>query len=143
MTNVIWQWICKTRMGFISLMLFLSNAPLFAMGSKPADPNAPPPPFWVQWTPMIVMIAVFYFLLIRPQAKQRKERQNMLNALKRGDRIVTQGGFIATVVNVGPAIVEIKLNEDTKVKIQRSAVAEILPAQTETKDQEAVSANHE
>ena len=61
--------------------------------------------------------------------KQKKDRQQMVDSLKRGDKIITQGGFYATVVNIGPGFVEIKLNEETKVKIQRSAVQEVLPEQ--------------
>ncbi len=58
--------------------------------------------------------------------KQRKDTQNMLNALKKGDRIATVGGLLGTVVNVGPAIVEIKINEETKAKVKRSSISEIL-----------------
>jgi preprotein translocase YajC subunit len=80
----------------------LIHAPaVFALGAKPpADPNAPPPPAWVSFMPMLVMIAVFYFLLIRPQMKQKNDRQKMIDSLKKGDKIVTQGGIIATVVNI-------------------------------------------
>jgi len=98
-----------------------------AMAARPnADPNAPPPPAWVSWFPVVFMVAIFYFLLIRPQMRQRKDQQNMLSSIKKGDRIATSGGLIGTVVNVFPAIVEIKISEETKVKIKRSAVAEIL-----------------
>lgn len=107
-----------------------NSAEVMAMATRPVDPNTPPPPFWVSWTPMIVMIAVFYFLLIRPQIKQKKERQTMMSNLKKGDRVVTQGGLFATVVNVLPQVVEVKLNEDTKVRILRSAVSEVIPDHT-------------
>lgn len=110
-------------------VFFLSqiNQQVFAMGGRAnPDPNAPPPPAWAQWFPIVVMVGVFYFLLIRPQMKQKKERENMMNEIKKGDRIVTQGGLIATVVNVGPDALEIKLNEETKVKLKRSGVAEVL-----------------
>lgn len=97
-----------------------------AMASRPADPNAPPPPVWVQFFPMIVMVAVFYLLLIRPQMRQRKERESMMNTLKKGDRVVTQGGLLATVVGVNQDSIDIKLNEETKVKIRKSAITEVL-----------------
>ena len=112
---------------FSSLAFLAATANSFALGSmRPADPNAPQPPAWAQMMPILVMFGVFYFLLIRPQMRQRKNRDAMLAELKKGDKIVTNGGLIATVVNVGPTVLEVKLNEETKVKIQRSAVAEIL-----------------
>lgn len=57
--------------------------------------------------------------------KQKNERQKMLDAVKKGDKIVTQGGLIATVMSVGTTTMDVKLNEETKVKILRSAVSEI------------------
>ena len=97
-----------------------------AMASRPTDPNAPPPPAWVQFFPMLVMVGVFYFLLIRPQLRQKKDRDNMINALKKGDLIVTQGGVFATIVNINSDSYDVKINEDTKIKIRKSAVAEVL-----------------
>lgn len=113
----------NTIMGFI-----LSAMPVdlvWAMASQPVDPNTPPPPAWVSFMPMLFMVAIFYFLLIRPQMKQRNERRIMLDAIKKGDKVVTQGGLIATVVAIGPTTMEVKLNDETKVKILRSAVTEI------------------
>jgi preprotein translocase subunit YajC len=119
----------KNKINKVVSLLMLSGlivAPnLWAMASRPADPNAPAPPAWVSFMPMLVMIAVFYFLLIRPQMKQKNERQKMIDSLKKGDKIVTQGGMIATIVNVTPTTMEVKLNEETKVKILRSAVADV------------------
>jgi preprotein translocase subunit YajC len=118
----------KQFLALVSIITFSSLNLCFAMARPNVDPNAPPPPFWVQWFPIVVMVGVFYFLLIRPQMKQKKERDQMLNALKKGDKIVTQGGVFASVVNVTSDAVEVKINEETKIKIKRSAVAEILPA---------------
>ncbi len=112
---------------FASFCYWLAlSTQVWAMAARPnMDPNAPPPPAWMSWFPVVFMVAVFYFLLIRPQMKQRKEHQVMLDSIKKGDRIVTQGGLIATVLNVSPSIVDIKINEETKAQIKRSAVAEI------------------
>ncbi len=122
----------KRTLILLSTLIFLGQRFAMAMASRPADPNAPPQPAWMQFFPFLVMIGVFYFLLIRPQMKQRKDRQAMTNNLKRGDRIVTQGGLIATVVNVSGGIVEAKINEETKVKFLSSAVTEILTDQPTT-----------
>ena len=109
------------------LTLLQANQYVWAMAGRPnADPSAPPPPGWTQWVPILVMVGVFYMLLIRPQAKQRKERENLLNNLKRGDRIVTQGGLIVTVMNINGDVLDIKLNDETKAKLRRSGVAEVL-----------------
>ena len=103
----------------------------FAMAQRPADPSAPPPPGWVQLVPFAVMFVVFYFLLIRPQLRQKKEKDNMVNSLKKGDRVVTQGGFIVTIMNINPTTMDVKLNDETKVKILRSAVIEVFNEQNQ------------
>lgn len=109
--------------------LTVLNQNLWAMASRPnPDPNAPQAPGWVQWFPMLVMVAVFYLLLIRPQMKQKKERDQMLGALKKGDQVVTQGGFIVTIVNLAPDFADVKINEETKAKIRRSAIVEVVNA---------------
>lgn len=116
---------------------------VMAMASRPnGDPNAPPPPGWVSWFPLIVMVFIFYFLLIRPQSKQRKERQMMLDNLQKGAKIVTQGGIHATIVNVGPNYFEVKINEDTKIRISKSAVADVnIEKPAEAKTPELVSSS--
>jgi len=108
------------------------NAAAWAMASRPVDPNAPAPPAWVQWAPMVALFAIFYFLMIRPQSKQRKEREAMLSAMKKGDKIITQSGFVATISTVGPRFLEVKLAEDVKITMLKSGVTEILPANAET-----------
>ena len=123
----------KNNMRSIQLfaLSFLTSMPsLFAMGSRPTDPNSPPPPVWVQFFPMLVMVAVFYFLLIRPQIRQRKERDKMMNEIKKGDRVVTQGGVFATIVNINTDSYEVKINDETKIKIRKSAVTEVLSSES-------------
>ncbi|MCG3203474.1 MAG: hypothetical protein KCHDKBKB_00142 [Elusimicrobia bacterium] len=116
---------------FSIVLLTQANHSLWAMASRPnPDPSAPPPPAWVQWFPILFMVVVFYFLLIRPQSKQRKERENLLSNIKKGDRIVTQGGLIVTVVNVSADVLDIKLNDETKAKLKRSGVQEVLKPET-------------
>ena len=110
-----------------------------ALASRPpADPSAPPPPAWVQVVPIAAIFFILYFLMIRPQAKQRRERQSMLGALKKGDKIITQGGIFATIVNLGADYFEVKINDDTKVKIQKSAVADVIVENKDNKPAEPV-----
>jgi len=80
----------------------------------------------LQIVPWIPVFAILYFLLIRPQQKQAKERQVMLDSVKRGDNILTQGGIYGVVTALKGPVIEVKLNEDTKVKMDKSAIARIL-----------------
>jgi len=73
--------------------------------------------------PMILLFAIFYFLIIRPQNKQRKEHAEMIASLKKGDKIVTVGGLIAVVVKPEEDYFKIKLNDDTVVKLDKNYVA--------------------
>jgi preprotein translocase subunit YajC len=71
-------------------------------------------------------IFIFYFLLIRPQKKQQKERQNMLDNIKRGDQIQTNGGIFATVTAVDQKELTIRIAPDVRVKLARSGVAGVI-----------------
>lgn len=117
--------------GAFALLVSL-NGSLWAMGGHPnPDPNAPPPPAWVQWFPMLALFAIFYFLMIRPQAKQRKERETLLGNLKKGDKVVTSSGLVATVSSLGPKFIEAKLTDDVRVTMLKSSVTEVLPQAAE------------
>ena len=72
---------------------------------------------------LIIMFAIFYFLIIRPQQKQQKEHQAMLDALKKGDKILTVGGLYAEVVKVEEDFIKIKLNDTTIVKLDKAFVS--------------------
>src|SRR4051812_25463273 len=131
----------KRMYGMFAVLMSVTAVPLFAMAQRPQDPGSPPPPAWVQLVPFAVMIGVFYMLLIRPQMKQRKEKDKLVSNLKKGDRVVTQGGFIATVVNVTATTVDVKLNEETKAKVLKSAVVEIYSDTTEVPKETAGTAS--
>ena len=76
---------------------------------------------------MIALIfVIFYFLLIRPQQKKQKEHQNLLESLRKGDRVVTSGGIYGTVVGVKENIVVLKIAENVKIEIAKSAVSAIV-----------------
>ena len=80
------------------------------------------------FVPIILIIAVFYFIIIRPQQKQSKQRQNLLSALKVSDRVQTVGGLLATVVDVRDNKVRLKIDEtsNTKAWFTRSAIHRIV-----------------
>jgi len=77
--------------------------------------------------PLILIFAVFYFLLIRPQQVKTKQHQQMLLGLKRGDKIVTSGGIYGEITQVGGRTVEIKVANGVKLTISKTAVAGLTP----------------
>ena len=76
-----------------------------------------------QLLPFIVLIGIMYFVIIRPQQKEAKVKVAMLKALGKGDKIVTNGGFIVTIHKVEEKFLSVKINDDSIVKIVRDAVA--------------------
>ena len=74
---------------------------------------------------MVLLLVVFYFILIRPQQKKAKEHEHLLKQLRPGDKVLTSGGVIGTVINVKERTVTIR-SADTKLEVTKSAVGEIL-----------------
>jgi preprotein translocase subunit YajC len=81
--------------------------------------------------PLILIFVIFYFLLIRPQQKRAKEHKNMIDNLKKGDKIVTSGGIYGVIEAVGTNTITIKVAENTKVKIGKAYVAVLRAASDE------------
>ena len=73
------------------------------------------------------IFAIFYFLLIRPQQKQKREREDMLRAVKRGDRVVTSGGLHGTVASLDDQTVTVRVTEQVRLVFDRSAIGRIVP----------------
>jgi preprotein translocase subunit YajC len=80
--------------------------------------------------PFIILFIVFYFLLIRPQSKRAKEHKKMVEALSKGDEVLTQGGIYGKIVEVGEQHIELELADNVQVKVQREAVSSLLPKGT-------------
>jgi preprotein translocase subunit YajC len=80
--------------------------------------------------PLVLMFGIFYFLLIRPQQKKAKEHKNMVDALGKGDEIITNGGLLAKISDVDENFLTCKISANVEVKIQRHAVASVLPKGT-------------
>lgn len=81
--------------------------------------------------PLILIFVIFYFLLIRPQQKRAKEHKNMIDNLKKGDKIITSGGVYGVIEAVGTNTITIKVAENTKVKIGKAYVAVLRAASDE------------
>lgn len=73
--------------------------------------------------PLVLMFAIFYFLLIRPQQKKQKTRNSMLGALKKGDKVVTIGGLHGTIMEITDDIVVLRVNDVTKLTFDRSSIS--------------------
>jgi len=84
----------------------------------------------VSFLPLIFIFGVFYFLLIRPQSKKAKEHKKMVETLAKGDEVVTNGGLLGRITGVGDNFVELELGESMKVKVQRQAIANLMPKGT-------------
>lgn len=84
----------------------------------------------MSFLPLIFIFVVFYFLLIRPQAKKAKEHKQMVEALAKGDEVVTNGGLLGRIAKVGDNFIELDIAEGTTVKVQRQAVANLMPKGT-------------
>jgi len=109
----------------------LFSLPLL-MGQPPAGAEgAPGGAGLMTFLPFVAIIAIFYFLIIRPQNKKRKETEKMLAALKKGDKIVTIGGIHGTIQSVKEHSVIVKIDENTKVEFSRSAISSIISASKE------------
>jgi preprotein translocase subunit YajC len=101
--------------------LFVSEA--FAMAPPQGDGGGGGA--FASFLPLIIIFAIFYFLLIRPQQKKQKDHRAMLEAIKKGDKVVTSGGIYGLVEQVGTKTVTIKVAENVKVKIGKAYIASI------------------
>ena len=87
--------------------------------------------------PFVLIFVVFYFFLIRPQNKKQKETQKMISALKKGDKVVTIGGIHGVVTNTKEETIVIRVDDNAKIEINRSAVATVITDKVEKKEEVA------
>ena len=80
---------------------------------------------------MIVMFVIFYFFIIRPQSKRQKELQKMLDAVKKGDKVITAGGMLGLVTEVKGQVVTLKISQNAEVDFRRSAISTIVTPEVE------------
>lgn len=78
----------------------------------------------------IVLIAVMYFLMIRPQMKRSKEHRGMLEKLGSGDEVITNGGMAGTVREIGDSFITVEVADNVRVRVQKAAIANVLPKGT-------------
>lgn len=79
---------------------------------------------------MVVFVAIFYFLLIRPQQKKAKDHQNMISRLSAGDEVVTSGGILGRIIDVSDAFVTLEVADSVRLKVQKGQVTSLMPKGT-------------
>jgi preprotein translocase subunit YajC len=104
---------------FIITSAYAQSAPAAAFGSD-----------LMAFLPMIAIFVVFYFLLIRPQQKRAKETKTMLQALQKGDEVVTAGGVVGRIAKLGDQYATVEIAPGVEITVQRAAVAQLLPKGT-------------
>ena len=84
----------------------------------------------MSFLPLIVIFAVFYFMLIRPQMKRSKEHRQLVAQLAKGDEVITNGGLLGRITDVSDSFVTLELADNLQIKLQRQAVASVMPKGT-------------
>ncbi|MFS8512254.1 MAG: preprotein translocase subunit YajC [Planifilum fulgidum] len=88
--------------------------------------------FWAQLLPFILVLVVFWFLIIRPQQKRQKERNAMLQSLKKGDKVITIGGLHGTITDLTEDRVTLKVSDNTRLVFERTAVNAVIRPEDES-----------
>jgi preprotein translocase subunit YajC len=92
---------------------------------------------WMTLLPFVLMFAIFYFLLIRPQQKKQRQRGSMLNALQKGDKVVTIGGLHGTIDAITDDTVILKVNDVTKLTFDRGSINNVSARTNEASESKA------
>ena len=103
---------------------FISSA--YAQAAAPA---AAPNPL-MSFLPLVILFGIFYFMLIRPQMKRAKEQRAMISALNKGDEVLTNGGLLGRIDEIGEQIISLEIAAGVTVKLRRDAVSAVLPKGT-------------
>ncbi len=106
--------------------------PLYALFAVPREGGNAGTIFMVQ---MVLIFAIFYFLLLRPQAKERKRHDEMLQKIKKGDEIVTNGGIIGKIVHVEEKRLTLRTGDNTRITVDRGRIAQVLDVKGEPKEE--------
>jgi preprotein translocase subunit YajC len=106
---------------FVSLVFsFKALADVPAVAAATPTPEAAPA--WMQFVPFAIIIGVFYFFLIRPQAKKQKETQSFISSLKVGDNVVTQSGILGRITGLAEQIATLEIANGVQIKVMRAQV---------------------
>ncbi len=106
------------------MSFFISDAVAQTAGAAPAGGG------FASLIPLILIFAVMYFLLIRPQQKKVKAHQAMVQALGKGDEVTTNGGILGKIVSLDDSFVSVEIAQNVTIKLQRGAIGAVLPKGT-------------
>jgi len=104
------------------------SSPAFAQAAGGAAPAGGGAGFLVQMVPLLLVFVIFYFLLIRPQQKRMKEHRALIDAVKKGDMVVTAGGVVGKVMRVDDLEVEVEIAPNVRVKVIKATLSDIRTA---------------
>ena len=105
--------------------MFISSA--FAQTAPAAAAGGDMQSSLMSMLPLVLMFVVLYFVMIRPQMKKQKEHRSMIEAVAKGDEVVTAGGVLGTISKVGDNYLGLEVSKGVEIQIQRSAVVQVLP----------------
>jgi preprotein translocase subunit YajC len=108
-------------------MVDVANAQAAAAAAAPVASNSALAGV-ISFAPFIIIMILFYFLMIYPQNKERKQRETALNAIQRGDRVLTRGGVYGTVADIKEQILILKISENVKIEVERSFIESVVKA---------------
>ncbi len=103
----------------------------YAMGAPPAGGGEPSP--IASLLPFALMFLVLYLLILRPQMKKQKQQQQMIDELEKGDQVVTSGGIHGLIQNIKDDIIVLKIAENVKIELSRSAVSRVVNKEDDSK----------
>lgn len=92
-----------------------------------AAASADAPPAWLQFLPLVAMGVIFWFLILRPQMRQQKELRAKIAGIKKGDQVLTGGGFLAKVIKVDEHYADLELGPNVRVKALKSSITDVIP----------------
>jgi len=96
--------------------------------AQDAAASAPNP--LMSFLPLIILFGIFYFMLIRPQMKRAKEQRAMIAALAKGDEVMTTGGLLGRIEDLGEAFITLEIADNVRIKLQKNAISAVLPKGT-------------
>ena len=99
-------------------------SPAFAQAAPSGDPG------YIGLLPIILMFVLLYFLMIRPQMKRAKETKQMIEALQKGDEVITAGGVVGRITKLGDAYLSLEIAPNIEISVQKAAVQVLLPKGT-------------
>ena len=99
-------------------------SPAYAQAAPAGDPG------FIGFLPIILMFVLLYFLMIRPQMKRAKEHKQMVEALQKGDEVITAGGVLGRITKIGDAYIAVEIAPNTEISVQRASVQTLLPKGT-------------